>query len=115
MVHLFNTTCTISYYAEGSRNDLGEAARTLTERATGVKCILQPRSKSMAYELPKLIRTQRGEGVVTNTTYVLFTYKNQTVEEGDVITDVDGDTYTVSMKTLWDTPPHLEALLFKIT
>ena len=112
MVHLFNTTCTISYYAEGSRNDLGEASRTLTQRASGVKCLLQPRSKSMAYELPKLIRTQQNEGIVINTTHVLYTFRDQTVVEHDIITDTDGETYTVSLIVILKS--HREALLYRI-
>ena len=34
--------CTISYYTEGTRNDLGEPSRTLTERAANVKCSIDP-------------------------------------------------------------------------
>ncbi len=113
MTHRFDTTCTISYYVEGNRNDLGEASRTLTERATGVRCMIQPRSKSMAYEIPKFIRIQRPEGIVTNTTFVLYTFRDQTIEENDIITDTDNKTYTVSMVSVW--PTHREALLFKIS
>jgi len=34
--------CTISYYIEGTRNDLGEPSRILAQRATNVKCSIDP-------------------------------------------------------------------------
>ncbi len=115
---LLNSKCTISYYAEGSRNDLGEPSRTLTERASGVACNLQPRSRSLAYEFPQSIRIQEQQGIVQRTTHILFLQAGQSIEDNDVVTDSNGDQYTIAWVLPWKRGGrihHKEALLIKIT
>jgi len=118
MRRLFNSKCTISYYAEGSRNDLGEPSRTLTQRASDVACNLQPRSRSLAYEFPQRIRIQDQQGVIQRTTHILFLQAGQSIEDNDVVTDADGATYTVALVLPWKRGGrihHKEALLIKVT
>lgn len=118
MRRLFNSKCTISYYAEGSRNDLGEPSRTLTERASGVACNLQPRSRSLAYEFPQFVRIQDQQGIIQRTTHVLFLQADQSIENNDVITDAGGEKYTVAWVLAWKRGGknhHKEALLIKVT
>lgn len=107
---LFDTTCTISYYAEGSRDDLGVPGRTLTERDSNVPCNLQPRSASLSYELPAYVRRIDEQGRVKTPTHIAYLKKDQTVETDDIITDVDGNYYLVAhVVNRWRT--HREILL----
>lgn len=113
-----NSKCTISYYAKGSRNDLGEPSRTLTERASDVACNLQPRSKSLAYEFPQFVRIQDQQGIIQRTTHILFLQASQSIENNDVVTDADGIEYTVAWVLAWKRGGkyhHKEALLIKVT
>jgi hypothetical protein len=114
----FNSKCTISYYTEGSRNDLGEPSRTLTERASNVACNLQPRSRSLAYEFPQSIRIQDQQGIIQRTTHILFLRAGQSIANNDVITDANGNQYTVAWILPWKRGGrvhHVEALLVKVT
>ena len=99
--------CTISYYTEGARNDLGEPARTLKQRSTNVKCSIDP-----------LTRTSRGsreiqqQGIIQRATYIMTLSVEQTIEPGDVVTDYEGISYDVLQILNWHT--HKEAYLRKM-
>lgn len=117
MRHLMNTTCTISYNVEGSRNDLGEPARTLTERDADVICRIEARSRSLSYEFPQRIRLTEEQGLVEQTTHIMFVGAGQTVEAHDVITDADSKTYTVATVVSQGSQgnSHKEVLMTKTT
>lgn len=113
MKRLFNTKVKISYYAEGARNDLGEPARTLTERAANVPCRIEARSRILSYEFPQRIRFQREQGLIEQTTHIGFLGAGQTVEAHDIITYLTED-YTVAT-TVPHGNSHKEILLIKST
>lgn len=111
--HLMNGKCTISYYAEGARNDLNEPTRTLTERAADVPCRIEARSKILSYEFPQRIRFLREQGLIEQTTHIGFMNASQTVEAHDIITYLSED-YTVAT-TVPQGNSHQEILLIKST
>lgn len=86
---------TISYYAAGSRNAIGEPARTLTQRDTNVKCSINPMIGRPAYP------NQAGEypttppGILDESTHTIFVHEASTIVKGDVVTDYDGNLYDV--------------------
>ncbi len=104
--------CTISYYVEGSRNDLGEPTRTLTERATNVRCSIDPISKSPSYIGKSGLRDILRQGVVERTAYIMTLLAEQTIESGDVVSGYDGSSYDVLHVVNWYT--HKEAFIRKI-
>jgi len=111
--YLFNSKCTISYYAEGARDDLGQPSRTLTERASGVPCRLELRSKSLRYERPERLRLMERQGTVEVTTHFLYITAGQLILVNDIITDEDGSTYTVGLIARRGNS-HKEALLTRV-
>jgi len=114
MQGLFNKKVTISYYAEGSRNDLGEPSRTLTERDSDVPCRLEPRSQRLSYEFPQRILRQRAQGLVDLTTFIITLSAGQTIQTNDIVTDSDSVNYTVAAVNIYGTH-HKEGLLSRIS
>ena len=104
--------CTISYYTEGARNDLGEPSRTLTERATNVKCSMDPLSQTPSYIRQSGLRDIVRQGVIERTVYIMTLSTDQTIEPGDVVTDYDGSIYDVLHVANWYT--HKEAFVREI-
>jgi len=101
--------CTISYYVEGSRNDLGEPSRTLTQRATNVKCSIDPLVKMPAYIKQGIDVEMLRQGIAEQSAYLMVLSASQVIEAGDIVTDYDGKTYDVLYVVNWYT--HKEAFL----
>jgi len=99
--------CTISYYTEGARNDLGEPARILKQRSTNVKCSIDPftRISGGSWEIQQ-------QGIIQRANYIMTLSAEQTIEPGDVVTDYGGISYDVLQILNWYT--HKEALLRKM-
>lgn len=113
MKKLFNKRVTISYYAPGARNDLGEPTRVLTERNSKVPCRLELKSKSLAYEFPQRVLRQTKQGFVDITTHILSVSAGQTIEVRDIVT-YNSDNYLVALvNTLGN--HHTEALMSRVT
>ena len=104
--------CTISYYAEGTRNNLGEPERTLTQRATNVKCSIDPLRSVPAYLRLGGLRDMLRQGIVESRAFIMTLSADETIEPGDVVTDYDGTTYDVAHVINWRT--HIEAFLKKL-
>jgi hypothetical protein len=102
--------CTISCYTEDTRNDLGEPVRDLVQRATNVKCSIDP--------LSRLSIRQRGlrdilpQGIIERSLFIMTLYAEQAIEPGDLVTDYDGISYDVLHVLNWRT--HKEAFLRKM-
>jgi len=103
--------CTISCYAAESRNDLGEPIRTLTERATNVKCSIDPLNRIPSYVKQGGLRDILRQGMVERVVYIMILLADQTVESGDVVADCDGVVYDVLHVSDWRT--HKEAFIRK--
>ena len=101
--------CTISYYIEGTRNDLGEPSRILTQRTTNVKCSIDPLTQAPAYIKQSGSWGVLRQGLIERTIYNMTLLANQTIEIGDVITDCDDNVYDVLYVANWYT--HKEAVL----
>ena len=104
--------CTISYYTEGTRNDLGEPSRTLTERAANVKCSIDPLNQTPSYIRQNGMRDLLRQGLIERTVYIMTLLADKTIEAGDVVTDYDGMTYDVLHVVNWHT--HKEAYIRKM-
>ena len=104
--------CTISYYAEGSRNDLGELSRNLTQRATNVKCSMDPLTQTPSYIRNSGLREILQQGIIERSVYIVTLSATQTIESGDVINDYDGTMYDVLHVINWYT--HKEAFIRKM-
>ena len=104
--------CTISYYVEGSRNDLGEPTRILTERSTNVKCSIDPVSKSPSYIGQNGLRNTLSQGMKERTAYIMTLLASQDIESGDVVTSYNGLVYDVLHVVNWYT--HKEAFITKM-
>ena len=104
--------CTISYYAEGSRDNLGQPSRTLTQRATNVKCSIDPLVRLPTYIRQSGLRETLRQGMIEQSTYFMIVAASQTIEPGDLVTDYDDTTYDVLHVVNWHT--HKEAFLRKI-
>lgn len=87
---------TISYYAEGARNALGEPSRTLTARDEDVPCSLQARSPKVQFEYTTINRARDQQGTSFIPTKVLIVKRSQTLNDGDIITDADDNTFIVA-------------------
>jgi hypothetical protein len=101
--------CTISYYVEGSRNDLGEPSRTLTERASNVKCSIDQLLQTPAYIRRGGLRDVLRQGIIEASVYLMTVSADETIEAGDVVTDYDGTMYNVINVVNWHT--HKEAFI----
>ena len=101
--------CTISYYVDGARNDLGEPSRTLTERTTNVKCSIDPLKQTPSYTGQSGLRDVLRQGLIEQTVYTMTLLAGQTIEAGDVVTDYDGTVYDVLHVANWYT--HKEAYI----
>ena len=112
MAQFFNSLCTISYKAEGARNDLGEPAHTPTTRAADVPCRIATKNDSIAGGWPYYIRYMDPQGLTIQTTHIIFVKLGQAIQASDTITDADGNTYTVADIATRKT--HKSALLQKI-
>lgn len=104
--------CTISYYEESIRNDLGEPMRELLERATNVKCSINPLIKAPKYIVAAESYEIATQGTVSETTHHIILSADQELNAGDVITDCDGVEYDVLIVVNWQT--HKEAFLRKV-
>ena len=104
--------CTISYYVEGSRNELGEPTRTLTERSTNVKCSIDPLNGAPSYIGRDGLRDILNQGISERTAYIMTLLANQAIESGDVVTSYDGLVYDVLHVVNWYT--HKEAFIRKV-
>jgi len=100
---------TVSYYVEGTRNDLGEPSRTLTQRAANIKCSIDPLNQTPSYIRQSGLRDILRQGLIERTMYVMTLLANQTIESGDVVADYDGKMYDVLHVANWYT--HKEAVL----
>lgn len=103
---------TISYYAEGSRNQLGEPSRTLTQRSTDVKASIDQLVAMPTYVIQAGIRRQIRQGLEHQTVFFMIVQTSVTIEPGDVVTDFDGTNYDVLHSVNQQT--HKEAFLRKI-
>lgn len=106
---IFNSKVSISYYVDGALNSLGEPARTLTSRATGVPARLQNKSPKLMFDFPIWIDSTGKSGEATVKLMILWVGLNQTIEERDIVTDTDGNTYKVAETAVLHT--HISALL----
>jgi hypothetical protein len=97
----------ISYYADGTRNKLGEAARTLTVRTASAKCMVGPLSSTQAFLGSTNDRIVQNQGVTEYDSIHLIFEEDTTISKGDIITDIDGKTYQVLGMSDWQT--HKEA------
>ena len=101
--------CSISYYVEGTRNDLGEPERTLTERASNVRCSIDVLTRVPAYIRRSGLREVLQQGIIEATVHLMILSADQNIEPGDVVTDYDGTTYDVLHVIDWYT--HKEGFL----
>jgi hypothetical protein len=101
--------CTISYYLEGERNELGEPSRTLTQRATNVKCSVDPLTRTPTYVRQSGLRDVLRQGIIERAAYIMTLSADEIIEPGDVVTDCDGIDYDVLHVINWHT--HKEAFL----
>jgi len=85
----------VKYYAEGERNDLGEPARTLTTRDSDVKCDIQVLVPGATYIRQAGIREQVRQGIIDQSTHIMFVNAGTTLLAGDVVTNYDGDNFDV--------------------
>lgn len=104
--------CTISYYSEGSRNDLGEPSHTLMQRANNVKCSIDPVVRTPGYITRSGLREVLRQGIVEASVFIMTLSADETIEPGDVVTDYDGTDYDVIHVFYWYT--HTEAFLRKM-
>lgn len=96
--------CTISYYVQDTRNDLGEPLKVLVQRAENVKCSIDPLYSGQTRAIQGL-----PQGQVEQSTHLLVVPADQIVCAGDIVTDYDGNNYDVLFVATWWT--HKEALL----
>lgn len=104
--------CNIYYYAEGTRNQLGEPSRTLTLRSGNVKCSIDQLVGLPTYVRQAGIRQQIRQGMEHQTVFFMIVNTRITIEPGDVVTDYDGTSYDVLHSVSQGT--HKEAFLRKI-
>ena len=97
MKHLFNQKVTIRYNAEGSRDDFGIPARTLTTRSSNVPARIVPRSNLLSYEFPTQARRVIESGLTDYYTDIIYVSATETLLEKDVIVDADSLSYTVAI------------------
>ena len=102
--------CSISYYVDGARNDLGEPSRILLKRADNVKCSIDPIIKKPSYA--NGIRDITIQGIIDKAAYIMTLSANQTIEWGDIITNCDNVSYEVLHVINFYT--HKEAILKKV-
>jgi len=105
--------CTISYYEEGIRNDIGEPTREIIVRATNVKCTINSMARTPRYMSLTENYEIATQGIVEKTTHHIILSADQELNAGDIITDYDGAEYDVLISVNWQT--HREAFLRKIT
>lgn len=100
--------CTISCYTEGTRNDLGELTRNLVQRATNVKCSIDPLNRTSIRQMRDILP----QGIIERSLYIMTLHVEQTIEPGDLVTDYYGISYDVLHVLNWHT--HKEAFLRKM-
>ena len=103
--------CTISYYQEGIRNDIGEPIRDIIARATNVKCTINSMARAPRYMSLTASYEIATQGIVEETTHHIILSAEQELNAGDIITDCDGAEYNVLISVNWQT--HREAFLRK--
>ena len=104
--------CTISYYAEGPRNEFGELTWILLERATNVKCTINSLAKTAKSTYLDSSYEMTLQGIVEETTHHMIMSANQDIDSGDIVTDYDDVDYDVLLSIDWQT--HKEVFLRKI-
>lgn len=104
--------CTISYYKEGLRNELGELTWILVERATNVKCTINSMAKTAKSAYLDSSYEMTLQGIVEETTHHMIVSANQEINAGDMVTDYDDVDYDVLLSVNWQT--HKEVFLRKI-
>jgi len=104
--------CTIKYYVEGERNELGEPSHTLRQRGKNIKCSIDPIIRIPSYISQTSIRNILQQGIVEGSAYIMTLWFNQAVEPGDIVVDYDNVTYHVIQVINWYT--HKEVYLKKI-
>ncbi len=104
--------CTISYYEDDIRNELGEPMRQLLERATNVKCSINSLMRAPKYIVSTESYEISTQGAVSETTHHMILSADQELNPGDIVTDFDGIEYDVLAVVNWQT--HKEAFLRKV-
>lgn len=104
--------CIISSYVEGSRNDVGEPSRTLTEQATNVKCSIDALTRMPPYIRQSGLREILQQGIIERSAFIMTLSADETIEPGYVVTDYDGIMYDVLHVINWYT--HIEGFLRKM-
>jgi len=104
--------CDVLYYAEGSRNDLGEPERTLTLRSSDVKCSIDPVSGGVPGHITRSSGwSMEKQGLVSRTTHILTLNQGTVIEAGNVVRNVGNEDFEVLHVADWHT--HIECLLRK--
>ena len=109
--NLLDQKCTISYYLEGARNDLGEPSQTLTERDSNIPCRIMPSFRADR-ESPLLTSRNEPQGTIFRTFDHAYLGANIEIIFGDIITDENGNTYSVAH--ILKFRDHKEAVLLQI-
>jgi hypothetical protein len=104
--------CTISYYTEDSRNELGELTWVLAERATNVKCTINSTTKASKSTYLDGSYEMAVQGIVEETTHHMIVSADQVINAGDIVTDYDDIDYDVLLSVNWQT--HKEVFLKRI-
>ena len=100
--------CTISCFTEDTRNDLGEPVRGLVQRATNVKCSIDPLSRTSIRQMRDILP----QGIIERSLFIMTLYAEEAIEPGDLVTDYNGISYDVLHVLNWHT--HKEAFLRKM-
>jgi len=105
--------CSISFYVEGSRNDLGEPSRTLTQESTNIRCSIDAMARIPTYVRQSGLRELLRQGIIERSVFIITLSANQTIEPGYVVTDYDDTMYDVLHVINWHT--HKEGFLRKMS
>jgi len=103
---------TISYYAVGLRNDLGEPTRVLLKRADNIKCTIDPIIRLPGYINQSGLRDIITQGIIEKSAFLMTISANEVIMPGDVITNSDNVSFDVLQVTNFHT--HKEAYLRKV-
>ena len=101
----------LSRYIESSRDVLGTPARALTQQSTNNKVGIQQLVGSPTFPNQAGLSDTQKQGIVLQSTHIMFTATALDVLARDVITDVDGAVFDVIHVTNWYS--HKEVLLAK--
>ena len=104
--------CSISFYGQSGRNDLGEPNRVLTLRSTNVRCSIDPLNRVPAYVSQDGLRDVLRQGIIEHSLFIMTLSSEQIIEPGDIVTDYDGVYYDVLHVLNWYS--HKEAFIRKV-